>query len=214
MWRVPCLSKGMGTALSDSAPKQKTQGLSSRLQQICSQPVVPKGHEKEIIVYCCKLLGVGRSLFHRSWLIQVIGAEGNLQGVNDCVFAGKNFALILVWFLKNSSGKTKRERDVWTSNIHIQYSLPQTESLKLAMTLRVTLASKMSAKVTSLIVGQKIWRSLCAILYPFLALLCLPWKLHPLQCCTLYNYRMLEYSLLGTLTCPHRRSFLESHPAL
>lgn len=212
MWRVPCLSKSMGTALSDSVPKQKTAELQA--QQIWSQPAVPKGHEKEIIVYCCKLLGVGRSLLHPSWLIQVIGAEGNLQEVNDWVFVGKKFTLILVWFLKNSIGKTKGERDVETSNIHIQYSLPQAECLKLPMTLRVTLASKMSAKGTSLTVGRKIWRSLCAILHLFFALLCLPWKLHPLQCCTPYNYRMLECSLLGTLSCAHRRSFLESHPVL
>lgn len=193
------------------SPQQKTQGLSSRLQQIWSQPVIPKDMKKKsLFIVVSSWEWEDHYFIQADWFKFLVQKEIRKK----LMTVGKNLHWFWSDFLKILVVKPRERREVETSNIHIQYSLPQTESLKLAMTLRVTLASKMYAKVTSLTVGQKIWRSLCAILHPFLALLCLPWKLYPLQCCAPYTYRMLKCSLLGALSCPHRRSFLESHPAL
>lgn len=60
-------------------------------------------------------------------------------------------------------------------------SFPQTESLKLAMTIEVASANKMFAKGTFIRVGQKPLRSWCAALHFSLSFFCQSWKLHTLQ---------------------------------
>lgn len=127
-------------ALSDSVPNQKTQGLSSRLQQFWSQPVIPKNTLKKEIIVCV----VSSWEWEDHYFIQADWFKFLVQKEICKKLAGYLWEKKTHWFwsdfLKIQVVKPRGRESVETSNIHYPIFSPQTESLKLTMTLRVTLA--------------------------------------------------------------------------